>query len=84
MDSIKTEPASDGELYSVSNSDRQHVDREGELKSLLVRFPQMKLFMYIIYSEFSFLYDDFDSDNDGTLCRNWNSVRMWYGMVTQG
>jgi hypothetical protein len=53
MDSIKTEPASDDELYSASHSDRQHVDTEGELKSLLVRFLQKKLFMYIMYSEFS-------------------------------
>ena len=53
MDSIETEPASDVELYSASHSDSQHVDTEGELKSLLVRFPQKKLFMYIIYSEFS-------------------------------
>ena len=53
MDSIKTEPASDDELYSASHSDSQHVDTEGELKSLLVRFSQKKLFMYIIYSEFS-------------------------------
>jgi len=53
MDSIKTEPASDGELYSASHSDRQHVNTEGEQKSLLVRFPQKKLFMHIIYSEFS-------------------------------
>jgi hypothetical protein len=53
MDSIKTEPASDGELYSGSHSDRQHVDTEGKLQSLLVRFPQKKLFMYIIYSGFS-------------------------------
>ena len=53
MDSIKTEPASDGDLCSASHSDRQHVDTEGELESLLVRFPQKELFMYVIYSEFS-------------------------------
>jgi len=39
MESIKTEPASDGEMYSASHSDWQHVDTEGELRSLSVRFP---------------------------------------------
>lgn len=51
MDSIKTEPASNGELYTASDSDRQHIDTEVELKSLLVRFPQIKIIMYITYSE---------------------------------
>jgi len=52
MDSIKTEPASDGELYSASHSDRQHFDTEGELQSLLVRFPWIKKIHIKTYLEF--------------------------------
>jgi hypothetical protein len=66
MDSIKTEPDTDGELYSASYSDRQHIDIEGKLRPVLVSFPQMKtLYIYIyIYS------DDFDSCNEGSICKN--------------
>ena len=54
MDSIKTEPATNGEMYTASHSDRQHIDTEVELKYLLVRFSQMKIFMCRTYSEFVF------------------------------
>lgn len=42
MDSIKTEPDSDGELYSACHSEICHIDIKEEVKPVLVSFAHMK------------------------------------------
>ena len=42
MDSIKTEPDSDGELYPASHIESHHIDIKEEMKPVLVSFPHLK------------------------------------------
>jgi hypothetical protein len=42
MDSIKTEPDSDGELYPASHIESHHIDIKEEVIPVLVSFPYMK------------------------------------------
>jgi hypothetical protein len=51
MDFIKTEPDSDGELYSACHSESQHTDIKDELKHVLVSLPHMKIGHLLLLSE---------------------------------
>jgi hypothetical protein len=42
MDSVKTEPDSDGELYPASHIESRHIDIKEEVTPVLVSFPYMK------------------------------------------
>ena len=42
MASIKTEPDSDGELYSASHIESHHIDIKEEVTPVLVSFPHLK------------------------------------------
>ena len=42
MTSIKTEPDSDGELYSASHIESHHIDIKEEVTPVLVSFPHLK------------------------------------------
>jgi hypothetical protein len=42
MDSIKTEPDSDGEMYPASHIESHHIDIKEEVKPVLVSFPTLE------------------------------------------